>query len=95
MDVGDQVTRLIGGIVPEQQEITRINPLAGTVHCGELTFDMDTGMEMNDDEEWGPKYEKTNSYLKEILDAHKKQRAYIRRVREADQAARAQDETEG
>lgn len=94
MDVGDKVTRLIGGIMPEQVEVTGFNNRLGIVYCGDVKFDIETGMEMNDDKEWGPEYEKTGSYLKEILDELRSTRKHQRAVAALVEARKA-EENEG
>lgn len=88
MDIGDRVTRLIGGVMPEPMEVTNLDHQLGTVICGEYEFDMKTGMEIDDEKEWGPQYDKTGSYLKEILDALR----YIRKRQRDALAQQAENE---
>lgn len=81
MQVGDEVTQLIGGIMPTPVRITRIEMLTGIIHCADIRFCPETGMELDEEKEWGPKYEKTGSYLKEVLDYQAAVRKELRALR--------------
>lgn len=63
LKVGDIVTRLIGGEVEMQLSVTEIKTKESIVVCGEWEFDMQTGAEIDDDLQWGPRYGGTGSFL--------------------------------
>jgi len=57
---GDTVTRVLGGL-HVRLTVTRVDE--SLIHCGDWTFDRVTGVEVDDDLEWGPAYGKSGSYL--------------------------------
>jgi len=57
---GDVVTRMLAGAIPMQLNVVAVKD--GVIDCG-WTFDVKTGMEIDDDLGWGPKYGFTGSYL--------------------------------
>lgn len=63
LKVGDKVTRMLAGIIPHELIITEIKD--GLIYCGDWTFDLETGIEVDDDIGFGPKYGFTGSILVE------------------------------
>lgn len=68
LSVGDTVVRRIG---PDEQGVDmrlEVTALAETlIHCGPWTFDLATGVEVDDDLEWGPKYGQSGSRLIAVI----------------------------
>ena len=68
--VGDEVTRMLAGVLPMKMVITKIEN--GLIHCdaldfrGDWTFDELTGVEEDEELEWGVKFGASGSYLVEI-----------------------------
>ena len=64
MNVGDMVTRLLGGSVPMELRITAITE--DRIICGSWEFDKATGAEIDEDMGWGPppKFAFTGSFIK-------------------------------
>jgi hypothetical protein len=70
LKIGDKVLRLLGGEVEMPLEVTQIKEKERIVVCGApempggfWEFDMQTGAEIDDDLQWGPKYGATGSFL--------------------------------
>lgn len=61
LKVGDDVTRMIGGVIPMKLKVTAVTDK--TVACGDWTFDKQTGFEIDDELEWGPQYGASGSQL--------------------------------
>jgi hypothetical protein len=59
--VGDTVTRIISETIPMEMKVTYADD--NEIRCGDWVFDRDTGMEIDDDLFWGPKYDTTGSRL--------------------------------
>lgn len=57
---GDKVTRLICGFMPMEMTVTKVDDTL--IHCGDWTFDRNTGAEVDEDLGWGP--QSTGSVLK-------------------------------
>jgi len=57
---GDKVTRLLCGSIPMEITVTKVDDTL--VHCGDWTFDIMTGAEVDEDLGWGP--QGTGSVLK-------------------------------
>jgi len=47
---GDTVTRLIGGTLPMELKVTKVDDKL--IHCGDWTFDRVTGGEVDEDLGW-------------------------------------------
>ncbi len=64
MNVGDMITRWLGGQVEMQLRITAITE--DRIICGSWEFDKATGAEIDEDLGWGPppKYAYTGSFIK-------------------------------
>lgn len=52
MKVGDKVTRWLAGSIPMELTVTAIE--GDRFMCGDYTFDMKTGAEIDEDLGWGP-----------------------------------------
>lgn len=65
VQVGDVVTRLLGGSIPMRLQVTDLDD--ELIHCGGWTFDRDSGFEVDEDLGWGPRYGITGSFL--VLEA--------------------------
>lgn len=62
--IGDFVTRILAGCIEMQLKVTDLTE--NKVVCGSWEFCRQTGLEMDDELEWGPAFGKSGSYLKEI-----------------------------
>ena len=63
LKVGDTVTRMLGGSIPMELVISRIDDV---IECGPWTFNKDTGLEIDEDLGWdGVRI--TGSFLKSKL----------------------------
>jgi len=60
--IGDTVTRMLGGSIPMNLEVTKVT--ADLIVCGAWEFDRKTGAEIDKDLNWGPPPLATGSYLK-------------------------------
>lgn len=72
--VGDRVTRMLAGAVPMELDVVAVDETL--IHCGwsgggidGWTFDRLSGIEVDDELGWGPRYGRTGSYLVEEQDA--------------------------
>jgi len=71
LKVGDKVVRKLGGLLVIPMEVAQVTSdqvVCSPVEGGrtlplKYTFDLATGMEIDDGMEWGPKYGATGSYL--------------------------------
>ena len=63
LKVGDSVTRMLGGVAPMHMKVTEVTE--DLIVCGAWTFDRATGVEIDEDLHWGPKYGVTGSYLQQ------------------------------
>lgn len=62
MKIGDKITRMLAGEIPHELTITDIKD--GLIHTGGgWTFDLETGIEVDEELGWGPKYGKSGSFL--------------------------------
>lgn len=61
VQVGDVVTRLLGGSIPMRLQVTDLDD--ELIHCGGWTFDRDSGFEVDEDLGWGLRYGITGSFL--------------------------------
>jgi hypothetical protein len=61
LKVGDVVTRLLAGTIPQDLKVTEIAD--EKIVCGLWEFCRNTGLEIDDDLGWGPKYGTTGSYI--------------------------------
>lgn len=61
-EVGEVVIRWMCDEVPMHLRVTAVTD--AEIICGDYTFDRETGMEIDDFLEWGPKYGKTGSRLR-------------------------------
>jgi hypothetical protein len=52
VNVGDRVTRMIAGVIPQELAVTEIKE--DRFVCGAWEFDLKTGAEIDDDLGWGP-----------------------------------------
>ena len=62
--VGDYVRRMLAGVIPMDLKVTETDDKI--IYCGKESgwwFDRATGMEIDDDLGWGPKYGITGSYI--------------------------------
>jgi len=66
LKVGDEVTRMLAGVLPMKLKITKIEN--GLIYCGNWTFDLETGMEEDECLHFGRKYGFTGSFLVEKHD---------------------------
>lgn len=60
---GDTVLRNLAGI-PMKLRVTVVT--AELIVCGPWTFDRATGIEIDDELDWGPKYGRSGSYIREL-----------------------------
>jgi len=58
---GDVVTRMLAGVVPMELTVTKVGETL--IHCGEWTFDRETGVEEDDELGWGKEHRYTGSFL--------------------------------
>ena len=58
---GDVVTRMLAGAIPIQLKASSIDD--DLIHCGPWTFDRVTGIEVDEELGWGPRFGVTGSYL--------------------------------
>lgn len=63
--VGDTVRRMLAGVVPMDLVVSEIDDQL--IHCGDWTFDRDTGAEVDLELGWDGKT-KTGSYLTGVID---------------------------
>jgi hypothetical protein len=63
LKVGDTVTRMLAGVVPMTLKVTKVED--GLIHCGNWTFDPETGAEIDHELNSGPQYGITISFLVE------------------------------
>lgn len=71
LKVGDNPTRIMAGLkmkmvvrtVTDKTLVCDAITEKGGVFRGGWTFDRETGMEIDDDLDWGPKYGRSGSYL--------------------------------
>lgn len=63
--VGDIVVRFIAGLIPQELKITEITDTL--VKCGDWTFDLNTGAEIDNDIGWGPPPKMTGSYIQKLV----------------------------
>jgi len=74
LKVGDRVTRFIGqGVMMMEMEVIKVNET--TIECAHVAgdhlvklgwmFDRESGAEEDDDLEWGVKFGRTGTYIKE------------------------------
>jgi hypothetical protein len=63
MDVqpGEVVVRMVGNTLPMFMTVTKVTE--DQVICGDYTFDRETGMEIDEFLEWGPKFGRTGSVI--------------------------------
>lgn len=61
VEVGDIVERTLAGVVTMRLRVTEVTPTL--ISCGDWTFDPETGMEIDEDLEWGPQYNVTGSFI--------------------------------
>jgi len=57
---GTQVTRMLGGKIPIEMVVTEVNEDKNTFNCGPWTFDLNTGLEIDE------YISGTVSYIKEM-----------------------------
>ena len=62
LKVGDKVTRMLAGVISLELIVTKIT--SNTIECGDWTFDLATGAEIDDYLGWGPPPKITGSYIK-------------------------------
>lgn len=60
-NVGQFVTRLLGGTIPMTLRVTMVTE--GRIMCGQYSFDRLTGAEIDEDLGWGPPPLMTGSYI--------------------------------
>ena len=61
LKVGDTVTRMLAGTIPQQLKVTEVKETS--VICELWEFDRASGAEIDDYLQWGPKYGITGSFL--------------------------------
>ena len=66
LKVGDFVTRLLAGELPQDLLVTAVDDKF--IHCGPWKFCRETGAEVDEDLDWGPPPLMTGSYLKEVVE---------------------------
>lgn len=74
VEIGQQFTRMLGGKLPMTMKVKEIE--GDVISCNALdagedviwTFDRKTGMEIDEDLQWGPQFGVTGSFLKEIVE---------------------------
>lgn len=64
LKVGDEVTRMLAGVLPMKLHITKIEN--GLIHCGDWTFDEKTGVEEDQELGWGIRFGHSGSFLLDI-----------------------------
>lgn len=62
MKIGDEVTRMLAGVVAQQLKISALTETE--IICGPWRFDRASGAEIDDGLDWGPPPKMTGSYLK-------------------------------
>jgi hypothetical protein len=76
MEIGDKLTRNMAGLMMPMV-VRDIGPTkivcdaiteSGAIFPGGWTFDIATGIEIDDDLEWGPAYGRSGSFIVEIAD---------------------------
>jgi len=66
MKIGDTVKRYIGGTASMKLVITDLT--STVIICGSWTFDRKTGMEIDEDLDWGPQSGRTGSFIEVELE---------------------------
>lgn len=61
-NVGDKVTRMLAGTIPDRLRVTEVKP--DRIVCGLWEFDPATGAEIDEDLNWGPPPKWTGSFIK-------------------------------
>ena len=68
LKVGDKVTRVFMGGLTMPLTVTDIS--CGIVRCSPWDFDLATGVEIDEDLQWGPQWGRSGSYLEELKCQH-------------------------